>query len=40
MLHQPQANIDQKLKEILADILEQFNQPGLTFILISFKYIL
>jgi ABC-type transport system involved in cytochrome bd biosynthesis fused ATPase/permease subunit len=35
LMDEPQANIDQELKEILADIIEQFNQSGVTFIIIS-----
>ena len=35
LMDEPQANIDQELKKILADIVEQFNQSGVTFIIIS-----
>jgi ABC-type bacteriocin/lantibiotic exporter with double-glycine peptidase domain len=35
LMDEPQANIDKELKKILADIIEQFNQSGVTFIIIS-----
>ncbi|MDR2616760.1 MAG: ABC transporter ATP-binding protein/permease [Endomicrobium sp.] len=35
LMDEPQANVDQELKKILADIIEQFNQSGVTFIIIS-----
>jgi ABC-type bacteriocin/lantibiotic exporter with double-glycine peptidase domain len=35
LMDEPQANVDQELKEILADIIEHFNQSGVTFIIIS-----
>ncbi|MDR1418128.1 MAG: ABC transporter ATP-binding protein, partial [Endomicrobium sp.] len=35
LMDEPQANIDRELKEILADIIEQFNKSGVTFMIIS-----
>jgi ABC-type bacteriocin/lantibiotic exporter with double-glycine peptidase domain len=35
LMDEPQANIDQELKEILAGIIEHFNESGVTFIIIS-----